>query len=55
MLDRSRLFLGLSDWHIGQSHPIEGTPKDVPVPRKTTFMNTKTSNINVQLSKIEKD
>src|SRR6516164_7932587 len=33
-LHRIRLFLGLSLVQVAQSQPIDGTPTDVPVPRK---------------------
>src|SRR5688572_33226165 len=32
---RYRWFRGFSDRQTGQSHPIIGTPTEVPVPRKT--------------------
>ncbi len=35
---RERLFLGLSDRHTAQSHPISGTPADPPQPRIVNFI-----------------
>jgi len=33
---RLRRFFGSSDLQMSQSHPITGTPVDVPVPRNVT-------------------
>jgi hypothetical protein len=35
---RSRLSFVSSDKQVSQSQPIEGTPVDVPVPRKVSFI-----------------
>src|SRR5687767_1860872 len=35
---RRRLSRGSSDLQVTHSQPIEGTPVDVPVPRKVSFM-----------------
>src|SRR3977135_4725870 len=35
---RSRLSRGSSEMQVSQSQAIEGTPVDVPVPRKVSFM-----------------
>ena len=38
METRSRLSRGSSDMHVSQSHAIDGTPVEVPVPRKVSFI-----------------
>ena len=35
---RSRLSRGSSDRHVSQSHAIDGTPVEVPVPKKFNFI-----------------
>lgn len=35
---RRRLSRGSSETHVSHSHPIEGTPVEVPVPRKVSFI-----------------
>ena len=35
---RRRLSFGSFDEQVSQSHPIEGTPVDVPVPKKVSFI-----------------
>jgi hypothetical protein len=35
---RRRLSRGSSEMQVSQSHAIEGTPVDVPVPRKVSFI-----------------
>src|ERR1700704_4044415 len=37
---RSRLSRGSSERHVSHSQPIEGTPVEVPVPRKVSFIKT---------------
>ena len=36
--ERVLLFFGLVERHTSQSHPIAGTPEDVPDPRTIIFM-----------------
>ena len=38
---RRRLSRGSSDVHVSQLHAIEGTPVDVPVPKKVSFIRDK--------------
>ncbi len=35
---RSRLSRGSSDVHVSHSHPMDGTPVEVPVPSKVNFI-----------------